>query len=221
MENNLKKKQKKKSKWFKYFFFNFVKVTGAIPVWLWLRNKYYYENSNAKQKVKKGALIIANHRGFIDPVVMHSVFWYRNLHFIMAKEVMSNKFLKWFLPNILCIPIDRENVSMRSFKEIIDTLKQGKAVGIFPEGHIINNKADELDPFKSGAVLMAAQANVPIIPMVIIRRKKWWQRQKVVLGEPITINTSRPTLKDITDISQMLHEKELELMKIYKKRNKK
>ena len=43
------KKNKKKKRPFEYFFYDFVKVTGAIPAFVIVRPKFIYENENAKK----------------------------------------------------------------------------------------------------------------------------------------------------------------------------
>lgn len=219
-QQNEKKKNKKRKHFFRYFFFNFVKWTGALPILLWFRPKYYYENRLAKKRIKGGALVIANHINMIDPVVLHCKLWYRNFHIVAMKELFETKMKKWFFTNVLCLPIDRENMTIRSLKEMIQLLKEQKIVGIFPEGHI-NNGENNVDAFKSGAVLMATQANVPIVPIALIKREKWYNRQTVVVGEPIQIKDGRLTLQEINQISEQLHKKEIELIKIYEERRKK
>ena len=68
---------------------------------------------------------------------------------------------------------------------------------------------------------MATQANVPIVPIALIKREKWFNRQVVVMGEPIQIKEGRLNLQEINQISEQLHKKEIELIKIYEERRKK
>lgn len=222
-EEQTKKKPKndKRKCIFKYFVHDFVKWTGAIPVFIWFRLKCIYENKNAKKKIKNGALICANHLGFKDPIILHNVMWYRRLHTVALKELFErNKVLTWFLTKTLCIPINRENVSIDGFKNIINVLKDKKVVAIFPEGHI-NHNENQLDFFKSGIVLMAMLGNVPIVPMAIIKKEKWYQRQKVVIGEPIYLPKERMNLNQIDDFCKMLRIKEEELKLIYYNKRRK
>ena len=50
---NSTKKQKKGNKIFswKYFLYDFIRFTGAIPMWLWLRPAIYYAGD--KKEIKK------------------------------------------------------------------------------------------------------------------------------------------------------------------------
>ena len=169
--------------------------------------------------MKKGALISANHTGFIDPVVVQTQFWYRRTHTVAMKELFETKGKNWFFRKVLCIPIDRQNMNISSFKDIISVLKDGKIVAIFPEGQI-NNDSGTVASFKSGVILMALKAKVPIVPIYIAKREKWYKRQVVVVGDPIQIDENC-NLMQINQLSQTLHDKEVELMELYNQRRKK
>ena len=151
---------------------------------------------------------------------MNCYLWYRRVHVVTMKEMFDTKLKNWFFKRILCIPIDRENTDVRTFKHIVNVLKDKRVVGIFPEGHI-NNSEKDVDFFKSGTTLMALKGGAPIDPMVIIKRKKWYSRQIVVIGEKIQIEQGNFNLHEIDKISKTLREKEEELINLYKKRSTK
>ena len=114
--------------------------------------------------------------------------------------------------NFHCIEIDRENFGMNIFRRIIDLLKRGKLVVMFPEGHV--TKDEEVQKFKSGMVLMAVTSQKPIVPVYIKIRKSIWHRQYVVFGEPINpveVLGGMPSLADMDKIADILREKEQEL----------
>ena len=160
------KKQKKKTN---YLFYDFVKITAALPGWLWFRTKRVYATEQAKQKIKGGALLISNHSGDIDPIILMFAIWYRRQHFIATTELFDSKLKRFMFEHFRCIEIDRENVSMKVFRQIVDHLQNGKVVSMFPEGHITRN--EEVQKFKSGVVLMAVTAKKPIVPVYIQKRK--------------------------------------------------
>ena len=70
--------------------------------------------------------------------------------------------MKPFFVVARCIPIDIDNFNIGALKDINDCLKRGELVSMFPEGHI-NDGSGEMRQFKSGMVLMAMRADVPII----------------------------------------------------------
>lgn len=211
------KKQTNKAKLFswKYFFVDFVRVTGALPTLLWYRPKIIYENKAAKKKIRGGALVISNHNCFFDPVYVMLAIWYRRHHFIINKEFYETK-AQWFLERVLCIPIDTKNTGFQTMKVINDHLTSGDLVSMFPEGHI-NDGSGEMRQFKSGMVLMSMRAKVPIVPLYVREHQPRSSGLRVVVGEPIDINkmfSDRPSMSDIEKITNRLYEKENELKAI-------
>lgn len=208
----MKEKRKKRNS---YLFYDFVKITAAIPGLLWFRMRKVYATEKAKEKIKGGALLISNHSGDIDPILLMFAVWYRRHHFIATTELFNSKIKRFMFEHFHCIEIDKENVSMKTFREIVDHLQNGKIVSMFPEGHLTRN--EDVQKFKSGVVLMAVTAKKPIVPIYVKKRKSFWQRQCVVIGEPINPMEAfhkMPSLADMEKIAESLREKEKELKNI-------
>ena len=210
-------KNKKRRNPFRYFFYDFVKITGAPTAYLWLRPKRIFESKKAKKHIRGGAVAIANHTNVRDPIALYFAFWYRRIHMLAMQEMFTTKWGNWFFRQVQCIPVDRSNFKMETFRTAVEVLREGGVIGIFPEGKIGGDKT-KLEPFKSGAVLMALTGRVPIVPVYIVIPKKWYERVVVVIGEqidPQEICGGTPNLRTIDEVSQKLREKELELMEIY------
>lgn len=191
-----------------YWFFDFVKVTAAIPGLIWLRPKRIWESPAARERIRGGALIASNHQSHLDPVYLQFAVGYRRQRFVCMKEFFDTRLWGWVFSRFLCIPIDRENVGMKSLREVTQALKEGWVVSIFPEGRI---SAEGTGAFKTGVILMAAQAGCPIIPMYIRRPARWWNRLRICIGEPVDVIAlcgGRPGLGQMEEISAMLREKE-------------
>lgn len=206
---------KEKKKINNYFFYDFVKITAAIPGLLWFRPKKIYTSDKAKEKIRGGALLISNHSGDYDPIILMFGIWYRRHHFIATSELFDTKIKRFMFEHFHCVEIDKENVSMKTFREIVDLLQKDKIVSMFPEGHITRN--EEVQKFKSGVVLMALTAKKSIIPTYVKKRKNIWQRQRIIIGEPIdpmNIFGKMPSLADMEKIADILREKENELKQI-------
>ena len=216
----MKKKNKKYSlfaKLFdpKMFVLDFARLT-AWPALLFYRMKVLYENKNAKKFRKHTGIIASNHTGFGDVPIIYSLMLYRRICFVTAKEVYKPGFSTFFYNSVGCIKIDRENPSIQTFKSITNCLDRGHYVGVFPEGSI--NREEAIKTFKSGVVMMALMANKPIIPIYIKRRKNWFQRQRVAVGEPIYLNdyfTSRfPSMEEIEKVTNLVRDKEIKLKEL-------
>ena len=205
-------KQDKTCRLGRNFVYDFAKVTAGLPGLVFHRPKILYESEGAREKIRGGALLIANHVDFLDPVYMMYAVWYRRHRFICMKEITEGK-AGWLLKQFHCIPIDRENFSMNSFREITEHLKNGQIVSMFPEGHL-NDGSGQMQAFKSGMVLMAVKSGVPIVPIYLAGRKRWYQRFRIGMGEPVDINRlygDRPSMRQIEEITKLLFDKEEKL----------
>lgn len=196
----------------KNFVIDFIRVTGAIPTLLLLRPKKTFTSEKAKEKIRGGALIIANHTEFIDPVYLMTVFWYRRHHFIASEEIMDSG-AGGFLRACGCIKIDRSNVTMNTMREITDRLKSGQIVSMFPQGRISGDDKAEAG-FKSGMTLMAICSGAPIVPVYIKPRESFFSRLKVVIGERVSVTElygEHPTFAEIDAATKLLYEREKQL----------
>lgn len=211
-----KAKKAKKAKLFsiKCFLYDFVRVTG-MPLLLWFRPKKIYVSKAAKKKIWGGALIVSNHIGFFDAMYLLLGIWYRRHHFVATKELFKGKFNNWLFKKVFkCIEIDRENFTVASFKTIVEHLKMDELVTMFPEGRINQNK-EGVQAFKSGVTFMAIKSGAPIVPVYIKRRKHFWSRLVIGVGEPLKIEPHEDgtpiTIDEINRITEELHEQELRL----------
>ena len=118
------------------FVMDFIRVSGALPGLLWLRPKIRYASKKAKKRIRGGALVISNHTSFVDPGYTMFVFWYRRQYFVCHKAFMETKAGPFFHAAGCLIPIDADNFNIGSFRAITDSLKAGKVVTLFPEGHV-------------------------------------------------------------------------------------
>lgn len=198
---------KNKSIKISYLFYDIVKVAAGIPGLIWHRPKIYYENSAAKKRIKNGAIVISNHLGFFDPIYLQYAIWYRRHHFICLQKFIDGK-LGWLFKGFLCIPIDKENFSINSFHTIIDHLKNDEMVSMFPEGKV-NDGSGQMAQFKSGVVLMAMQSAKPIVPVYILQKKKWFERIRIIIGEPVAASSGN--FKAVSETTRLLENKILNL----------
>ena len=193
----------------RYLFFDIVKLT-ALPGLLFFRPKRIYEEGEKASPVRGGALFFSNHTGFFDPVYLHMAVPYRRLHFVCLDDFMKNPVSRLLFKGFHCIPINRENFNMRSFRLITEHLEVGDAVMIFPEGHVVFDEKQEA-AFKSGMVLMALRAKAPLVPVCIGRRAHWYSRLRVALGSPVypaMMYGETPGLSEIREISLKMEERE-------------
>ena len=204
----------------KYLAYDFIKVTAALPGLIWLRPRWIYAAPEAREYLRGGALVIANHVGFLDPVYLMYAIWYRRHRFVCGKEFFESK-ARWFFRAFRCIPIDRENFGLDSLRLIADELRAGSVVTMFPEGHISAEGGEEIAAFKPGMVLMALQGRAPVVPVYFQPRKHWYSRLRVVIGQKLDIIETygtHPTMSQIDEIVTLLRGRVEELKAIAEER---
>lgn len=164
------------------------------------------EGKRYKGRLKGGAMLAANHTTFSDPFVVGSAFWYRRMNFFTADAVMATKTREKLLKAAGSIKVNRDVADIEAVRSSVDVLKKGRLLLIFPEGGV--QKVGDVQPIKPGAALMALQAGVPIIPLFICYTPRWYNRRKVIVGNPIDpkalCSHKIPTAADIENISRAL-----------------
>jgi len=201
MENKSKNKTKAKYTWQKFFMdlgrFVLIFYYLVLPVKIYGVDKQKY-----RKKLRGGALILANHTSYSDPFYVGRTFWYRRMYFMAADVVLKNRFIGILLKGMGCISINRESYDIQAIKKFISCAKEGQTIAIFPQGSV--HRDNSIQEIKNGAVLIAVQAGVPLIPMYIHKRRNLFDRPIVVIGEKLVIDKKLPSLSDITVYSQEL-----------------
>ena len=201
------------------FCYDFVKWSAALIGLLDLRLKIIYESKKKPKDIFKGKFLISsNHMSFEDPVIITAAYFMRRVGFVATKELFDSKFKNFFFRKVMrCIEVDKQNVSMKTFKDVQERLDRGHIVCVFPEG-TIHVESEEHKTFKSGIVMMAMMSEADIIPTYIPKRKSRWNRQKVYIGERIKISdhikTPFPTIDDICNLTKYIQQKEYELAEL-------
>lgn len=146
-----------------------------------------------------GAVIALNHISYVDFVLggFGAVPSKRLVRF-MAKDVLfRNRYSGPLMRGMHHIPVDRA-AGTASYREAIRYLNDGEIVGVFPEATI--SRSFELKEFKSGTVRMAAEAGVPVIPLILWGTQRMLTKDHprdfsrhraiaITVGEPITVGT--------------------------------
>ena len=121
-----------------------------------------------------GVVIAANHQTYLDP------FW------LSLQVKRPTRYLAWSdafrwpivgrgLVWLGAWPLALEGSDPAAIRRSIQWLREGGVVVIFPEGGR-STASGELERFKAGAVRLALEANVPILPVTIKGGNQVWPR---------------------------------------------
>ena len=130
-----------------------------------------------------GAVLCANHTSFLDPIlVMLAATKKRQLRIVAKAELFKIPVLNWILKGIGVIPVKRGLSDIGSFKECLRVLHNKGLLLIFPEGTRVK-EGQKVDAH-AGAVVMAARAGVPVMPVYVAKKKRLFRKNDVVFGAP-------------------------------------
>ena len=149
---------------------------------------YYNPKIIGKENIpKEGAIIVAgNHKHVMDqcgPILATK----RPIHYMAKKEYFDGHFA-WFFKMMGCISVNRSIHDDVAKEKALSVLKDGKALGIFPEG--TRNKTNAfLLPFKFGCVSMAKKTDAYIVPFAVTGDYKFRSKNLVYrIGKPFKVS---------------------------------
>lgn len=142
-----------------------------------------------------GVLLAYNHIGYVDFVYggLAANPSGRLVRFMAKRELFDHRWTGPLMRSLHHIEVDRGE-GLASFRKAVDYLRAGEAVGIFPEATI--SRAMELKEFKTGAVRIAAEAGVPLVPVILWGTQRMMTKDhprdfsrgktiSIVVGEPM------------------------------------
>jgi 1-acyl-sn-glycerol-3-phosphate acyltransferase len=172
-------------------FYDFAKlVVGAI-----VRTVFRFRIVGAEKVPRTGGLIIAaNHISNFDPPIL-AISLPRPVSYMAKKELFAMPVLKQLIPRLNAFPVDRQAGGTAAIRASLRMLKEGRCVGIFPEG---GRNVTGTNEEKAGAAFLAAASGVPVVPAALVGTRKLgpFRRVTVVFGDPIRVVRNRQSEGD-------------------------
>ncbi|MFJ6672342.1 lysophospholipid acyltransferase family protein [Actinosynnema sp. NPDC091369] len=163
-----------------------------------------------------GAVLASNHVSYLDFIFAgYGAHPARRLVRFMAKhEVFRHRVSGPLMRGMHHIPVDRA-AGQASYQQALDALRSGEIVGIFPEATI--SRSFTVKDVKSGAVRLAAEAGVPLLPTAVWGTQRLWTKGRpksltqrhvpitIIVGDPIEPTTDaalRERMQELLDDAQ-------------------
>lgn len=138
-------------------------------MWYWIFRAFFWALVKVLFKLKVEGLnnlpdktnfiIVANHASYLDSLILGAALPER-IYWIAANFLYRSGWLRWFFKKTDTLALG--NASTQAFK----LLEKGKNVGLFPEGK--RSLTGNLNPFRTGAALLASKTGRPIVPCAIL-----------------------------------------------------
>jgi len=144
---------------------------------------------------RKGPLIMAsNHISHFDPSII-SGFFPRRIDWLAMAELFRSGFGRRAFTWLNCIPVDRTGSDRNALRNAIHRLREGRVIGIFPEGGIRAGDWSILNgaTMKKGLAVLSVHSGAPIVPCVLLgsdrlyNKRNWLRRTTLHLlyGEAV------------------------------------
>ena len=149
-----------------------------------------------------GPVILAsNHASFIDPPLIGSALP-RDINYLARESLFKQPFLKWALPRVNVVPVDRDGAGAKGLKQILDRLLGGAGIILFPEG--TRSSDGQLQQARAGIGLTVIKSTAPVVPVRVFgtfeaygRNVKFPRPRRVgvVYGKPMQFAALRAEAK--------------------------
>ncbi|GAA1349396.1 lysophospholipid acyltransferase family protein [Falsarthrobacter nasiphocae] len=174
-----------------------------------------------------GAILVSNHLSFSDSIFLPLAVP-RPVSFLAKSEYFTGTGLKGTLTRKFFqasnqIPMDRSggSASLSSLAAGAETLRQGKLLGIYPEG--TRSPDGRLYKGKIGVARLALETGVPVIPVAMIgtdkvqpigRKIPRVRRVGLIIGEPLDFSRFAGKIDDHATLRTMTDEIMAALMRL-------
>ncbi|SFI56217.1 1-acyl-sn-glycerol-3-phosphate acyltransferase [Paenibacillus sp. UNC496MF] len=145
-------------------------------------------------------VLCSNHISLLDPPTVGTPV-NRMVHYMAKAELFAVPLFGPFIRSLGAFPVKRGGVSKEAIRTAIGLLKEGKVMGIFPEGS--RSAGDSAG--KKGAAMIALRSGATVIPVAIIGRYKIFRKMRIKYGKPIDLtafiqDSSSDVLEQVTDV---------------------
>ncbi|ANE47985.1 acyl-phosphate glycerol 3-phosphate acyltransferase [Paenibacillus swuensis] len=143
-------------------------------------------------------ILCANHISNMDPPLVGTALR-RKVHYLAKEELFNKPVIGWAIPKLGAIPVKRGGVSKDAIRAGFQLFKDGKVMGIFPEG----TRNSDSSAAKKGAAMFALRTEAAVVPVAIVGRYKLFEKMKIVYGEPMDLSSFKSggseVLEEATD----------------------
>ena len=138
---------------------------------------------------KQAVILLPKHQRWED-IPLISIAASRPLYYVAKQELFRNPISRRFLKSVGGLPLDRKSPmkSRESLYDMIELLKSGEGVVIFPEGTYYR---DKMGPGQLGMIRMVlSRLDIPFIPVGIRYTKNRWRTNvKIKFGSALRMDS--------------------------------
>lgn len=142
--------------------YSFFKLLGEVIFGAYYRVRRLGLNRYARD----GPLIlVSNHISYMDPLLIGLTFP-RQIVWMMLESIYRRPVINFICRKASVIPVKRDSRDLKALKRALGVVKQGRVLGVFPEGRMARDGKLQ-STFGDGAAMISLKTGVPILPVAI------------------------------------------------------
>ncbi len=164
---------------------------------------------------KEGAVIIAgNHMSNWDPPFL-ACFLPRPVSYMAKIELFENPVFAAAIRGCHAFPVKRGAADRGAIKAAVQVLKEGRVLGLFPEG--TRSRTGKMKKAEAGVGLIASMTNAPVLPAAIVgtdcifANGRLFPKLAIVYGKPMHFEGNRKNKEELEAFSQAVLDKIYEM----------
>lgn len=164
---------------------------------------YRVQDRERLGNLPEGLLIVSNHVSFLDPPFIGAAFR-EPLFYFARKTLFDHPVANFLFTRVNAIPVNQEKPELSALKHVINLLKEGEKVLIFPEGErTLDGKIKtEGEP---GVGMIVCKAGVPVLPVRLFGPEKALPRgSKKLKRHPVTL-----AVGELIDLGDLIRDESL------------
>ena len=142
--------------------------------WVIFKLLYRHKVYGLEHYVKRAGIIAPNHTSYLDPPMV-AISWPVAVHFLGKKDLFKTYLFGKFIRALNTHPVSGDVADVTVFKTVIEVLKDGKHLVLFPEG---GRTDGEIGPIKPGIGMLVMRSKTAIIPTYLYGANEIYGRNK-------------------------------------------
>jgi len=151
-------------------------------------------------------ILVGSHESHLDPF-FYGAACHRRIRYMSKLDNFKTPIVRTLFNNLGAFKVDRDNPD-RAWEKAKEIIRGGEWVGIFPEGtRSTEENGFALGEFKTGAVRLAIEMDVPIVPMAVVGSRNALSKGKLVMKPTqVIVRVADPIYYHDYDINMISYE---------------
>lgn len=174
---------------------------------MWLLARLLYRIEIVGRVPPGASVVVANHESLLDPPLL-ALASRQPLRFLAKRELWRYRPGAWLMDALGAVPVERGRAGYGAIERAAELIRAGEPVAIFPEGTVKGGT------WTRGAARLALATGATLVPVRIVgtaralsRGRAGLPRIRIVVGQPIPVAPSTPTVAAARGLTRILQDR--------------